>query len=110
MSFKNDNPQLQIRPFGTAFFAGIVLCVCFSLQMIPNLNRSGFPPLDNKLNPNTASVYELSQLPAVGLARAGAIVEYRQKALFADSNDLEKVKGIGSKTTDKLKPLLKFNE
>ena len=107
---KNNNPQLHLEPIKTAFFAGVILCVCFSLQMIPNLKRTSFAPLDNKLNPNTASVYELSQLPAIGPARAQAIVDYRQKQIFENAKDLENVKGIGEKTANKLKPLLKFDK
>jgi competence ComEA-like helix-hairpin-helix protein len=110
MNLKNNNPQLYLEPIKAAFFVGLILCVCFSLQMIPDFKRTSFAPLDNKLNPNTASVYELAQLPAIGTARAQAIIDCRQKQPFENAKDLENVKGIGEKTANKIKPLLKFND
>jgi competence ComEA-like helix-hairpin-helix protein len=105
----NDNRQ-QTEPVKAGFFIGVILCVCFALSSIPNHKKVDFAPIDNKLNPNTASVYELMELPAIGPARAQAITEYRKTGVFKNAEDLEKIKGIGEKTANKLEPSLKFND
>jgi competence ComEA-like helix-hairpin-helix protein len=105
----NDNRQ-QTELIKAGFFIGVILCVCFALPGIPNNKKIEFAPVDNKLNPNTASVCELSELPAIGQARAQAIIEYRKTGVFKTADDLENIKGIGEKTASKLKPFLKFND
>lgn len=110
MGIKNNEQQHLAEPINTAFFIGVVLCVCFALSGIPSLKKFSIAPVDGRLNPNTASVYELMELPAIGQAKASAIAEYRKKDIFKNTYDLEKVKGIGEKTANKLKPFLKFNE
>ncbi len=105
-----DNRQQQTEPIKAAFFIGVVLCVCFALSSFPNFKKTVFTPIDSKINPNTASVCELAELPAIGPARALAITEYREKGVFENVKDLEKVKGIGEKTANKIEPLLKFND
>jgi competence protein ComEA len=53
---------------------------------------------------NKASEAELDKLPGIGPAKAKAIVEDRQKnGPFKNAEDLQRVKGIGAKTFDKLK-------
>ena len=46
--------------------------------------------IDGKLNPNTATVYELAELPGLGPGKAQAIVEYRQEEVFKSAGDIEK--------------------
>jgi competence protein ComEA len=56
------------------------------------------------------------RLTAVGPARAEAIVAYRREhgdanngvAAFRARSDLERVKGIGTKTAEKIEPYVKF--
>ncbi|OHB48229.1 MAG: hypothetical protein A2Y10_12300 [Planctomycetes bacterium GWF2_41_51] len=94
----------------TFFFAGIVLCVFFAAPILVNLNESSLAPIDCKLNPNTASEYELAELPTIGPGRTGAIAEYRKNKRFENMNDIEQVRGIGEKTVRKLEPFLKFED
>ena len=92
------------------FFAGLILNLCFALPILRHRGQTTFAQLDSKLNPNTASVYELAELPSLGPAKAEAIAEYRQdkEKAFKNSGDLEKVKGIGGKTAEKIKQWLDF--
>jgi len=60
-----------------------------------------------KVNINTASVEELTQLQGIGAKYAAQIVEYReQKGPFASPEDLMKVPGIGQKTFEKNKDVI----
>lgn len=57
-----------------------------------------------KVNINTAGSEQLQQLKGVGPATARRIIEYRnENGRFSQVEDLSKVKGIGTKTLEKLK-------
>jgi competence protein ComEA len=57
------------------------------------------------VNINTASVQELKLLPRVGPALAQRILEFREKnGPFKSPEELMRVKGIGEKTFDLMKP------
>ena len=56
---------------------------------------------------NQAELPELIQLPGIGEVLASRIVESRQKdGPFADLDDLRRVRGIGPKTMEHLRPYL----
>ena len=60
-----------------------------------------------KVNINTASADELSQLKGVGAKYAAKIVEYREKnGPFKSPQDLMNVQGIGSKTFEANKEMI----
>ncbi len=61
---------------------------------------------DAKIDVNAAGEAELMRLPGVGPALAGRIVQYRANAPFASIDDLRKVKGIGAKTLDAIRPFI----
>jgi len=69
---------------------------------------SSFPKLAS-IDINCASSQELQQLPRIGPAMARRIIEYRERnGPFQSYKDLLKVKGIGKKTLEKIKPYIKI--
>ncbi|MEO6027473.1 MAG: helix-hairpin-helix domain-containing protein [Candidatus Binatia bacterium] len=66
--------------------------------------------IDHKIDINTASASELATLPGIGDSKAKAIVEYRAADPFETIEDLKKVKGIGDKTFESLRPNLMVSE
>lgn len=59
---------------------------------------------------NHAAAAELELLPGVGPVLAGRIVEERQAhGPFRSIEDLQRVRGIGAKTADKLRPFVTFD-
>jgi competence protein ComEA len=55
-----------------------------------------------RIDPNTASVTELTRLPGVGPALAARIVEERDRAPFRSAADLRRVAGIGAALSARL--------
>lgn len=57
------------------------------------------------INVNTANQKELEAVKGIGPAKAKAILDYRAKhGPFKSIDDLDKVKGIGKKTLDEIRP------
>lgn len=109
----HDAGQIRIQSF--AFF--IVAVVCVSLSMGLFLNASSEQPckiqLENRINPNNATLGSLVRLPGIGLVRATAILSYRENAnstapAFKNCDDLQNIKGIGPKTVQNICQWLKF--
>jgi competence protein ComEA len=59
---------------------------------------------------NTATVEGLAAIPGIGKVMAQAIVEWReQHGPFRQVDDLLKVKGIGEKSLEKIRPHVKVS-
>ncbi len=76
-----------------------------------SIQAKGIDDINNKfVFINTANLDEFKQLPGIGPVKAERIIQYRQaKGYFSSIDELKKVKGIGDKTIQKLKPFLKIN-
>lgn len=82
-------------------------------EPVERLERKPLPPLtgkaakiaasDAKIDVNSAGEGELMRLPGIGATLAGRIVQARP---FANVDDLRRVKGIGSKTLESLRPFV----
>lgn len=66
-------------------------------------------PGDTRVNINTATQKELETLPGIGPAKAQDIINYRtQNGPFKSIEDIVKVKGIGEKTFESIKNLIRI--
>lgn len=106
--------QTQTKALIIALSACCVLAFLFASSYLKSAGRVESIVLDDRINPNTASVASLMRLPNIGPSRASAIVEYRRQfdgegdVVFSTASDLQKIKGIGPKTVEKIKPWLYF--
>ena len=64
-----------------------------------------------RINVNTATALELTQLPGIGESKAQAIVDDRyENGPFTCAEDLLRVSGIGEGTLEKIRPYVYFFE
>lgn len=104
--------------FDIAFLIAVIFCVLLSVAFAIfffNTRADDMTELDGRINPNIAEQAALQALPGIGPSKAAAIVSFRKqfaeepnKAVFKMAEDLQKVKGIGEKTAENIKPFLKF--
>lgn len=67
-------------------------------------------PAPASVNPNTAPRDLLMTLPGIGEIMANRLIENRQNGAYRKPEDLLRVPGIGEKTLERLRPLLKFTQ
>jgi competence ComEA-like helix-hairpin-helix protein len=115
-----DDRQNRIQSFAfvLSVFVGLCFAVYFSSSNMNIISASTInnTKLINQINPNTAEAESLIRLPDVGFSLADAIIDYRNdykknnngRPAFETSEDLQNVKGIGPKTIQNMKDLLKF--
>jgi competence protein ComEA len=71
----------------------LVLIACFAFAL------NAFAAV----NINTATQAELETIKGIGPTKAKAIIDYRAKTPFKSVDDLDKVKGFGKKSIDKIR-------
>lgn len=64
--------------------------------------------LSGVVNVNTATAQQLDLLPGIGAKAAKRIIELRAVKPFAKLEELHKVKGLGPKKLEKMKPFVAF--
>ncbi len=113
-SDRTGQKQTQLSAFVTAAVVCSALSTLLAVSYFVRAGNSCNIVLDNKINPNTATVASLVRLPNIGPKRAEAIVGYRETVdsdspTFGRSADMENIKGIGPKTSRKMQPWLCFD-
>jgi DNA uptake protein ComE-like DNA-binding protein len=111
--------QRYLRPL--VLEEGITVAASRPADAQPTASSQPASPLDQRIDPNTATWPELTRLPRIGEQTAKRIVEYREThrpagdpgaaaspPVFACPQDLRKVHGIGPKTVEQIAPHLKF--
>lgn len=77
----------------------------------PSSKEPAPAPKTGPVNINTADLTELQRLPGVGPAIARRILDDRAaNGLYRSVDDLMRVRGIGEKTLEKIKPLASVGE
>jgi competence protein ComEA len=92
-------------------FAIMLLVLCTYLPVMAEPAAVEKPAakavMQGTVNINTADATQLALLPGIGPKAADSIISYRSSAgAFTSIDDLVKVKGIGQKTLEKLRPYL----
>jgi len=68
------------------------------------------PPVNGKININTATLSELDTLPGIGQTYAQRIIDYRNSnGPFKNIEEVKNVRGIGDKTFEKFKDKISVN-
>jgi DNA uptake protein ComE-like DNA-binding protein len=113
--------RTQLLAFVVASCLAVILGLCFaadsgSTAACGERSRTAEIELESRINPNDAPMAGLMMLPGVGIARAQAIISYREQfrqnnsgeLAFRNCLDLDNVKGIGPVTVSNLCEHLKF--
>lgn len=75
---------------------------------LPDVVQTAEEKADTRIDINTASAAEFQTLKGIGKKKAAAIVANRDaNGPFKSVDDLTRVKGIGKKTVEKLRPFIK---
>jgi len=67
-------------------------------------------PSGRAVNLNTASSTQLEELPGIGPSLADRIIRHRERRPFTSVDQLTSVRGIGPKTLDAVRPLVRVDE
>ncbi len=115
---EHDPARRQEQSLGV--LVGICLAFLLALgwagQTLHHQAQDGVLHPPEKINPNEAPLGSLMRLPGVGLTRARAIVDHRNRPAdqsaprpaFADGQDLQRIKGFGPATVEDILPWLQF--
>ena len=100
-------PWLNLSPTGDEPLERLERKPVATTSVVPMPGKAGkISATDAKIDVNAATEAEFLRLPGIGPTLAARIVLYRANAAFATLDDLRKVKGIGVKTLDAIRPFL----
>jgi len=113
----DDQPVFGLRRADQAAVAALVAFALASLaaywlaaggrDRLIDIQRAPRRSVDYLVDVNQATWPELAQMPGIGETLARRIVESRETAgPFLDHGDLERVRGIGPRTLERIKPYL----
>ncbi len=75
-----------------------------------DLEKAAKMPMVEKINVNQADLSTLTRIKGIGHETAQGIITYREEVgSFQTVEDLMKVKGIGEKTLNQIKPFVSFD-
>ena len=112
-----EENRVRVSGFVVAVSLCVLGVVLFAFFGAGESGQGRILSLEERVNPNEASVGSLVRLPGIGVSKAVAIIAYRDGIVeeqgssglaFRDCNDLRKVSGIGPKTVENIGGLLKF--
>ena len=114
----SEASQNRIQSFAFVISVSVcaLFCIGFAVSSFGAVRQSSIIELDERINPNEASMSSLVRLPGIGISRAEAIAAYRNNfskedsssQTFGNCDDLQKIKGIGPKTASNISEWLTF--
>src|SRR4051812_16335427 len=114
-------PPWFVRRHDQATIATLALVAFFALTgfwiyqggwsgQLVDIEQQSPPSVEFVIDINTADWPEFAQLPGIGETLARRIIDSRQKdGPFSRPEDLRRVRGIGPKTLEKIRPFLVVN-
>ncbi len=102
----------HIKKRSALHITSILISLLFAAFLLSITDTQSFAAGTNEyININTATVKQLTKLPGIGKKKGEAITKYRKEnGPFKSVEEVQKVKGIGSKLYKKIKELLTLEE
>ena len=98
------------RPLAMAVVAATLCAMVLGYALAHPVGSPGerVPAEGYLIDVNSADAPTLQLLPGVGPAMARRIIDERKTRPFTDAKDLCRVKGIGEKTVERIRPYARF--
>lgn len=109
---QSGDAQLDLRADRIIAISLCIACAAaICIVLLDRSERTNEPNLDTAraslIDLNSASVAEIELLPEIGPALAARIIESRERdGAFRSANDLDRVRGIGQGTIERVTPLV----
>ncbi len=98
------------KNYFSRFFEVAIMVLALSL-IVNSIGFAEKQDIGSKVNINKATVKELSAVKGIGKKKAMAIIVHREKkGVYENVGGIQKVKGIGKKTFEKIKDSLTVDD